>query len=313
VEYRNLGGSGLKISLAGLGCNNFGMRCDGEQTRAVVHRALDEGITFFDTADIYGNRGGSEELLGKALGKRRREVIVATKFGMPMGGGPYERGASRRYVVAAAEASLRRLDTDYLDVYQLHQPDPDTPQEETLAALDDLVRAGKVRYLGNSNFSGWQVADADWISRTRGLARYVSAQNQYNLLDRRIEREVLPACHKFGLGMLPYFPLASGFLTGKYRRGAEAPKGTRLALMQPMAKQVMTEQNFATLERLEECARGRGHTLVELAMSWLACQPVVSSVISGATRPEQVTENVKACGWKLTHEEMKEVDAITRH
>ena len=313
MEYRNLGDSGLKISLAGLGCNNFGMRCDGEQTRAVVHRALDEGVTFFDTADIYGNRGGSEESLGKALGKRRREVVVATKFGMPMGAGPYDRGASRRYLMAAAEASLRRLDTDYLDLYQLHQPDPDTPQEETLAALDDLVRAGKVRYLGNSNFSGWQVADADWISRTRSFARYVSAQNQYNLLDRRIERDLLPACQKFGLGMLPYFPLASGFLTGKYRRGAEPPKGTRLAVMQPMAKQVMTEQNFATLERLEEFARGRGHTLVELATSWLACQPVVSSVISGATRPEQVTENVKACGWKLTDEEMKQVDAITRH
>ena len=313
MEYRNLGDSGLKISLAGLGCNNFGMRCDTEQTRAVVHRALDEGVTFFDTADIYGNRGGSEELLGKALGKRRREVVVATKFGMAMGSGPYERGASRRYIMAAAEASLRRLDTDYLDVYQLHQPDPDTPQEETLAALDDLVRAGKVRYLGNSNFSGWQVADADWISRTRSLARYVSAQNQYNLLDRRIERDLVPACQKFGLGMLPYFPLASGFLTGKYRRGAEPPEGTRLAVMQPMAKQVMTEQNFATLERLEEFARGRGHTLVELAMSWLACQPVVSSVISGATRPEQVTENVKACGWKLTDEERKQVDAITRH
>jgi aryl-alcohol dehydrogenase-like predicted oxidoreductase len=313
VEYRNLGDSGLKISLAGLGCNNFGMRCDTEQTRAVVHRALDEGVTFFDTADIYGNRGGSEELLGKALGKRRREVVVASKFGMAMGSGPYERGASRRYILAAAEASLRRLDTDYLDVYQLHQPDPDTPQEETLAALDDLVRAGKVRYLGNSNFSGWQIADADWISRTRSLARYVSAQNQYNLLDRRIERELVPACQKFGLGMLPYFPLASGFLTGKYRRGSEAPKGTRLALMQPIAKQVMTEQNFTTVERLEEFACGRGHTLVELAMSWLACQAVVSSVISGATQPEQVTENVKACGWKLTHEEVKEVDAITRH
>jgi len=313
VEYRNLGDSGLKISLAGLGCNNFGMRCDPEQSRAVVHRALDEGVTFFDTADIYGNRGGSEESLGKALGKRRREVVVATKFGMPMGAGPYDRGASRRYLMAAAEASLRRLDTDYLDLYQLHQPDPDTPQEETLAALDDLVRAGKVRYLGNSNFSGWQVADADWISRTRSFARYVSAQNQYNLLDRRIERDLLPACQKFGLGMLPYFPLASGFLTGKYRRGAEPPEGTRLAVMQPIAKQVMTEQNFATLERLEEFARGRGHTLVELATSWLACQPVVSSVISGATRPEQVTENVKACGWKLTDEERKQVDAITRH
>ena len=313
MEFRNLGDSGLKISLAGLGCNNFGMRCDAEQSRAVVHRALDEGITFFDTADIYGNRGGSEEMLGRALGSRRREVIVASKFGMPMGDGPCLRGASRRYIVAAAEASLKRLGTDYIDVYQLHQPDPDTPQEETLAALDNLVRAGKVRYLGNSNFSGWQVADADWISRTRGIARYVSAQNQYNLLDRRIERDLLPACKKFGLGMLPYFPLASGFLTGKYRRGSDLPEGTRLALMRPMAKQVLTNQNFTILEALQNFAGKREHTLVELAMSWLACQPTVSSVIAGATRPEQVTENVKACGWKLDADEMREVDTITRH
>ena len=312
MEYRNLGDSGLKISLAGLGCNNFAMKCDAEQTRAVVHRALDEGVTFFDTADIYGRRGGSEEMLGKALGPRRREVIVASKFGMPMGDGPYLRGGSRRYVTAAAEASLKRLGTDYIDVYQIHQPDPETPQEETLSALDDLVRAGKVRYLGNSNFSGWEVADADWISRTRGIARYVSAQNQYNLLDRKIERDLLPACKKFGLGMLPYFPLASGFLTGKYRRGTEAPAGTRLALMAPMAKQVMTDQNFATLEKLEEFSRQRGHTIVELAMSWLACQPIVSSVISGATHPDQVTENVKACQWKLSAEELKEVDTIAR-
>ncbi|HTR60391.1 MAG TPA: aldo/keto reductase [Candidatus Binataceae bacterium] len=312
MEYRNLGESGLKISLAGLGCNNFAMKCDAEQTRAVVHRALDEGVTFFDTADIYGRRGGSEEMLGKALGPRRRDVIVASKFGMPMGDGPYMRGGSRRYVIAAAEASLRRLGTDYIDVYQIHQPDPETPQEETLAALDDLVRAGKVRYLGNSNFSGWEVADADWISRTRGIARYVSAQNQYNLLDRKIERDLLPACRKFGLGMLPYFPLASGFLTGKYRRGTEAPAGTRLALMAPMAKQVMTDHNFGILEKLEEFSKQRGHTIVELAMSWLACQPIVSSVISGATQPEQVTENVKACGWKLSAEELKEVDSITR-
>lgn len=312
MEYRNLGDSGLKISLAGLGCNNFAMKCDAEQTRAVVHRALDEGVTFFDTADIYGRRGGSEEMLGKALGPRRREVIVASKFGMPMGDGPYLRGGSRRYVTAAAEASLKRLGTDYIDVYQIHQPDPETPQEETLSALDDLVRAGKVRYLGNSNFSGWEVADADWISRTRGIARYVSAQNQYNLLDRKIERDLLPACKKFGLGMLPYFPLASGFLTGKYRRGTEAPAGTRLALMAPMAKQVMTDQNFATLEKLEEFSRQHGHTIVELAMSWLACQPIVSSVISGATHPDQVTENVKACQWKLSAEELKEVDTIAR-
>ncbi|MGO9604765.1 MAG: aldo/keto reductase [Candidatus Binataceae bacterium] len=312
MEYRNLGDSGLKVSIAGLGCNNFGMRCDAEQTRTVVHRALDEGVTLFDTADIYGNRGGSEEMLGKALGSRRRDIIVASKFGMAMGEGPYLHGASRRYVVAAAEASLRRLGTDYIDVYQLHAPDPETPQEETLAALDDLVRAGKVRYLGNSNFTGWQVADADWISRTRGIARYVSAQNEYNLLDRRIERDLLPACRKFGLGMLPYFPLASGFLTGKYRPGAEVPKGTRFALMQPMAKRILNDQNFATLTKLEEFARGRGHSMVDLAMSWLASQPIVSSVIAGATRPDQVTENVKACGWKLSAEELKEVDTITR-
>ncbi len=312
MEYRRLGDSGLKVSLAGLGCNNFGMRCDAEQTRAVVHRALDEGITFFDTADIYGNRGGSEEMLGRALGNRRRDVIVASKFGMPMGDGPYMRGGSRRYIMAAVEASLRRLATDYIDVYQIHQPDPETPQEETLSALNDLVRSGKVRYIGNSNFSGWQIADADWISRTHGWPRYVSAQNQYNLLDRRIEREVLPACRKFGLGMLPYFPLASGFLTGKYRRGAELPAGTRLALMQPMAKQVLTEANFLILEKLDEFARNAGRTIVELAMSWLACRPEVSSVIAGATRPEQVTENVKACGWKLSLEELREVDEITR-
>jgi aryl-alcohol dehydrogenase-like predicted oxidoreductase len=312
MEYRNLGDSGLKISLAGLGCNNFGMRCDADQTRAVVHRALDEGVNFFDSADIYGNRGGSEELLGRALGGRRRDVIVASKFGMPMGDGPYLRGASRRYIVSAVEASLKRLGTDYIDLYQLHQPDPDTPQEETLSALDDLVRGGKVRYLGNSNFSGWQIADAGWISRSRGIARYVSAQNQYSLLDRRIEREVIPACERFGVGMLPYFPLASGFLTGKYRRGSELPEGTRLALMKPMAKQVVTEHNFDILEKLEEFARRREHTIVELAMSWLACQPTVASVIAGATRPEQVTENVKACGWKLLPEELKEVDGITR-
>jgi aryl-alcohol dehydrogenase-like predicted oxidoreductase len=224
----------------------------------------------------------------------------------------HTQGGSRRYVTAAAETSLKRLGTDYIDVYQIHQPDPETPQEETLAALDDLVRAGKVRYLGNSNFSGWEVADADWISRTRGIARYVSAQNQYNLLDRKIERDLLPACKKFGLGMLLYFPLASGFLTGKYRRGTEAPAGTRLALMAPMAKQVMTDQNFATLEKLEEFSRQHGHTIVELAMSWLACQPIVSSVISGATHPDQVTENVKACQWKLSAEELKEVDTIAR-
>ena len=313
MEYRNLGNSGLKVSAVGLGCNNFGMRNDAEQTRAIVHRSLDEGITLFDTADIYGNRGGSEEMLGKALGERRRDAVVATKFGMAMGDGPYLRGGSRRYIMAAAEASLKRLGTDYIDLYQIHQPDPETPQNETLEALNDLVRSGKVRYLGCSNFAAWQTVDAMWISRANDLAPYVSAQNQYNLLDRRIERELVPACRQFGVGILPYFPLASGFLTGKYRRGAEPPKGTRLSLIKRMAEQTLTDENFATLERLDKFARDRNHTLLELAIGWLASQPQVSSVISGATSPEQVTENVKAGNWILTIEELAEVDKLTRH
>ena len=313
MEYRNLGNSGLKVSAVGLGCNNFGIRNNAEQTREIVHCALDEGITLFDTADIYGNRGGSEDLLGKALAERRREVIVATKFGMSMGDGPYMRGGSRRYIAAAAEASLKRLGTDYIDLYQIHQPDRDTPQQETLEALNDLVRSGKVRYIGCSNFGGWQTVDALWISRANGLASYVSAQNEYNLLDRRIERELVPACRQFGVGILPYFPLASGFLTGKYRRGAEAPKGTRLSMVQRLADRALTDQNFATLEGLEKFARSREHTMLELAVGWLASQPQVSSVISGATSPEQVVENVKAGNWKLTAEELAEVDKLTRH
>jgi aryl-alcohol dehydrogenase-like predicted oxidoreductase len=313
VEYRNLGNSGLKVSAVGLGCNNFGMRNDAEQTRAIVHRSLDEGITLFDTADIYGNRGASEEMLGKALGERRRDAVVATKFGMAMGDGPYLRGGSRRYVIAAAEASLKRLGTDYIDLYQIHQPDSETPQQETLEALNDLVRSGKVRYIGSSNFAAWQAVDAHWISRANDLAPYVSAQNQYNLLDRRIERELVPACRQFGVGILPYFPLASGFLTGKYRRGAEPPKGTRLSLVKRMADQTLTDENFAKLERLDKFARDHNHTLLELAVGWLASQPQVSSVISGATSPEQVTENVKAGNWKLTSEELADIDKLTRH
>ena len=311
MEHRALGKSGLQVSVVGLGCNNFGMRVDAAQTQAVVRRALEEGVTLFDTADIYGGRGKSEELLGQALGERRKDAIVASKFGMPMGDGPYMHGGSRRYIMDAVEASLRRLGTDYIDLYQIHQPDPATPQEETLEALDSLVRAGKVRYIGCSNFAGWQLADAAWISRERGLASYISAQNLYNLLDRRVERELAPACEHYGVGILPYFPLASGFLTGKYRRGAEPPQGTRLALMRSMAGRVLTDANFATLERLEEFARSHGHSMVELATSWLAAQPQVSSVISGATSPEQVIENVKAAGWKLSADELAEVDKLT--
>jgi aryl-alcohol dehydrogenase-like predicted oxidoreductase len=312
MEFRSLGSSGLQVSLVGLGCNNFGRRCDAEQTRAVVHRALDEGVNFFDTADMYGERGGSEELLGKALGSRRDDIVLATKFGAPMGDAPDQRGASRRWIQRALEASLRRLGTDYIDLYQLHFPDASTPQEETLRALDDLVRAGKVRYLGCSNFASWQLVDALWISRDSGLSSYVSAQNLYNLLDRRIERELVPACREFGVGVLPYFPLASGFLTGKYRAGQAPPDGTRLAGAGPMADRILTEQNFERLAALETFARERGRGLLELAVGWLASQPVVSSVISGATRPDQVTANVAAAAWRLSAEELAEVHRLSR-
>ncbi len=312
MEYRNLGNSGLKVSVVGLGCNNFGMRIDTEQTRVVVGKALDEGINLFDTADIYGNRGGSETMLGKALGPRRKDVIVASKFGMAMGDGPFMKGGSRRYIMAAAEASLKRLNTDYMDLYQIHFPDPETPQEETLGALNDLVRAGKVRYIGSSNFAGYQVADAAWISKTQGYAPYISAQNQYNLLDRRIEKDLTPACAQFSVGILPYFPLASGFLTGKYKRGEEPSKDTRLGAMGSMAKSALTDSNFATLDKLQEFARSHGHSVLELAMGWLASMPQVSSVISGATKPEQVSANVKAGDWKLSAEELAEVDKITK-
>jgi len=308
MELRNLGSSGLKVSKVGLGCNNFGMRIDAEQTKLVVHTALDAGINFFDTADVYGGKQ-SEVFLGKALkGIDRDSVIIATKFAMPTGEG--RQGASRRYIMSAVEASLSRLDTDYIDLYQQHRPDPDTPIEETLRALDDLVTAGKVRYLGNSNFSGWQLADADWTARSEGLNRFVSAQNHYNLLDRRIEREVLPACERFGLGQLPYFPLASGLLTGKYDRGQPAPEDTRLA--GERGQNALTDANFDLVEKLANYATERGHTLLELAISWLACNPLVASVISGATRVEQVQANVAAAGWQLSAEQIAEIQSLRR-
>lgn len=312
MEYRNLGNSGLKVSTVGLGCNNFGMRIDAEAARAVVARALDEGITLFDTADIYGGRGASEEMLGKALGDQRRNVIVATKFGMPFGKGPYLRGGSRRYIVASAEGSLRRLNTDYIDLYQIHQPDPETPQQETLEALTDLVRAGKVRYIGCSNFAAWQLVESLWKSDVKNLASYVSAQNEYSLLERAVEKELVPACRQFGVGILPFFPLASGFLTGKYKRGAEPPKDTRLGAMKGLADRYNTDANWNRVESLQEFAGSRGHSLLELAMSWLAANPCVSSVIAGATRPEQVADNAKAADWKLSAEELTEIDKIVK-
>lgn len=309
MEYRHLGRSGLEVSAAGLGCNNFGRRCDVAETRAVVAKALDLGVTLFDTADVYGD-GLSEEYLGKALEGRRGDVIVATKFAMGPDG-PMRRGASRGYILRAAEASLKRLGTDYVDLYQIHFPDAGTPIEETLRALDDLVRSGKVRYLGCSNFTGWQVVEAAWVTRTEHLSPLISAQNHYHLLDRRIERELVPACERYGLGILPYFPLASGLLTGKYRRGETPPQGTRLAEGR-FAERLLTDENFDRLEKLEAFAREAGHPLLDLAVGWLASQPHVASVIAGATRPEQVEQNVRAAGWKLSGEERVRVAELTR-
>ena len=304
----------MQVSLAGLGTNNFGMRLDYEQSAAVVEAALEAGINFFDTADIYGG-GLSEEYLGRALGSRREEVLIATKFAMPVGEGPFTRGGSRHYIERAVAASLRRLGTDYIDVYQMHQPDAETPIEETLEALTDLVRRGVVRYIGHSNFSGWQIANADWASRTRGLARFVSAQNEWSLLQRGVEAEVMPACREFGLGQLPFFPLASGFLTGKYRRGEPLPAGTRLAAWQqamPARIDALTaEANFDTLEALERYAGERGRSILDLALSWLASDGAVSSVIAGATKAEQIEANVASTlAWRLSAEEFAEVDAI---
>ena len=312
MEKRALGRSGLLVSVVGLGCNNFGMRCDEAQSRAVVDRAIDEGVDFFDTADIYG-QGESERMLGKALGKRRADVMIATKFGgrfltEPLTPG----GASARSIHRSVEASLARLGTDYIDLYQLHFPDSVTPQEETLRTLNDLVHSGKVRYLGCSNFAAWQVADAAWIARTQNLTPYVSAQNLYNLIDRRIERELVGACRHFGLGILPYFPLASGFLTGKYRRGQEPAEDSRMAAMPQAAERTLNDQNFAVLERLEAFARERQHTVLELAVSWLLAQEDVSCVIAGATRPEQVAANVAAAQWRLSRDELEEIDRLTR-
>jgi aryl-alcohol dehydrogenase-like predicted oxidoreductase len=307
MKVRRLGNSGLKVSVIGLGCNNFGMRIDAEQTQAVVDAAIDAGITLFDTADVYGGTK-SEEFLGQALGKRRHEVVVATKFGMPVGGDPKKRGGSRKWIMRAVEDSLRRLGTDYIDLYQHHQPDPDTPVDETLRALDDLVRQGKVRYIGNSNYTGWQIADADW--RAAGGTAFISAQNEYSLLERGIEREVIPACEHFGLGVLPFFPLGSGLLSGKYRRGEAPPEGSRLAAWGGRGQAAMSDANFDKVEALTAWAQERGHTILDLAFAWLLGHKVVSSVIAGATSPEQIAANVATAEWRLTPEEMEEVGRL---
>jgi aryl-alcohol dehydrogenase-like predicted oxidoreductase len=295
MRYRQLGESGLTVSVIGLGGNNFGGRIGLEETRSVVDAALDCGVTLVDTADIYGNRGGSEELLGQVLAGRREHVVLATKFGMDMGNGTVARG-SRSYIRRAVEASLRRLQTDYIDLYQYHAPDGVTPLEETLATLDDLITGGKVRYIGSSNFAGWQVADADWIAQTQHQARFVSAQNHYNLLERDAEQELIPSCVNRGVGVLPYFPLANGLLTGKYSRGQAAPPGTRLT----GRESELTDDVFDKLEALERFGAEHGHSLLEVAIAGLAAMPGIASVIAAATKPEQVRANAAAGDWELS-------------
>jgi aryl-alcohol dehydrogenase-like predicted oxidoreductase len=295
----------LEVSLVGLGCNNFGMRIDETESVRVVHAAIDAGITFFDTADIYGSTN-SEVYLGHALAGRRDSVVIATKFGMRVDA--ERQGARPEYVRRAAEDSLRRLGTDRIDLYQLHQPDPTVPIAETLGALDDLVRAGKVREIGCSNFSASQLQEATAIG-AKGSARFVSVQNEFSLVHREPEREVLPECAHLGITFLPYFPLASGLLTGKYRRGKAAPDGTRLS-QGWAASRFATDEKFATAEALDAFARSRNRSLLELAISWLASHEMVASVISGATSAEQVRQNVTACSWELTKTDLAEIDRI---
>lgn len=310
MDMRNLGRSGLRVSAIGLGCNNFGGRIDLDASRAVVHAALDAGITLFDTADVYGEKGGSETALGEILGPRRKDIVLATKFGMPMDAAGTLKGGSRRYIMSAVEASLKRLRTDWIDLYQLHQADPLTPIEETLRALEDLTRAGKIRYAGCSNLPAWQVVEAVWTARANGLSGFVSCQDEVSLVVRKHEAELMPAMRAHGLGLLPYFPLASGLLTGKYRRNATMPADARLTRMQRLADKYLTGANWALAEKLGDFAEARGHTLLELAFSWLLARPPIASVIAGATKAEQIRANVAAGGWVLTQADLEEIDRI---
>jgi aryl-alcohol dehydrogenase-like predicted oxidoreductase len=310
LAVRQLGDSGIHVTVAGLGCNNFGMRIDAAATKRVVHAALDLGVNFFDTADVYGGRR-SERYLGAALKGRREQAVVLTKFGMPADPDhPERRGASPEHVRRSIEGSLRRLEMDYVDVFMLHRPDPDVPLEATLEALDRLVEEGTVRAIASSNFAGWQVADADWTSRACGLRRFVAAENRYSLLDRSAERDLLPACRRFGVSLIPYSPLGGGLLTGKYRRGLPAPAGTRMAAS-PRAAEMLAGRNFDLAEAVGRFAAERGIAPTAAALGWLAAHPEVASVIAGATTPEQVAANVQATGWEPNEDDLAELSRIS--
>lgn len=306
MQYRQLGASGLQVSAIGLGANNFGRRVDAAGTEKVVHAALDAGVNMIDTSNSYGD-GLSEDFIGQALKGRRREAVLATKVSSRVSDGPNNAGNSRKHIYDQVDISLRKLRTDYIDLYQIHWWDPNTPIEETLRALDDLVSAGKIRYAGCSNFVAWQVCESHWTARTLGISGFVSMQPHYSMLYRKPEEEMIPFCEKYGIGILPYYPLENGFLTGKYRRGQPAPDGTRLS---ENDRGALTGRNFDILEALEAFASERGHTILELAFAWLLASPMVSSVIAGATRPEQVQANAAVAGWSLTTEDMEEVNSI---
>jgi aryl-alcohol dehydrogenase-like predicted oxidoreductase len=307
---RAFGSTGLAVSALGLGCNNFGVRLDLERTKAVVDAAIEAGINFIDTADAYGSRGGSETLLGATLGSRRKDLILATKFGLPMDHEGRLKGGSRSYAMSAIEASLKRLKTDWIDVYYHHRPDPATPIEETLGALDQLVRQGKIRFAGSSNLPGPQLADAMELAGAKKLAPFAAAQDQYSLLSREIETTLVPVIERYGIALVPYFPLASGLLTGKYRKGRPMPMGTRLSEGRNSARFV-NEENFEVIERLAAFCEERGRPMLELAFGWLLARPCVATVIAGATSPEQVRQNAGALGWQMTRDEIATVDRIT--
>ncbi len=308
MKTRKLGKSDLLVSEVGLGCNNFGMLLDLRESGKVIDCAYDQGVTLFDTADIYGNRGGSETILGRVLGARRKSIVLATKFGKPMDDAGEMKGAARDYIMSEVESSLRRLQTDWIDLYQIHEPDPLTPIDETLRALDDLVRQGKVRYIGCSNFSAQQVEEALAVSSAMNLCSFVTCQDQYNLLARSIEGELLPMMDKYSLGLLPFFPLAGGMLTGKYRRGEAPAEGTRFASWKDLGRRYDTEANWNELEHLRRFCADRGGTMLEVAIGWLLSKALVSSVIAGATKPEQVVMNVRAASRPLSPDEVSEIE-----
>ena len=310
MKYRYLGGSGLQVSAVGLGTNYLGRRLNAEESAAIIDQALDLGLNILDTSNSYGG-GRSEEFIGRALKGKRQSVVISTKFSSKLGDGPNQRGASRHQLMRQVEESLRRLDTDYIDVYLVHHPDPNTPIEETLRALDDLVHQGKVRYIGCSNFSAWQVCEGLWTSKMLNLSSFVAVQNNYSLIRREVERELVPLAKEYNLGIMPSYPLGSGFLTGKYKRGEPPPEGTRFVETDLASRRwAMTDKNFDALERLESFAAERDHTVGELAVAWLAANPQVSSVIAGATKTWQVEANVKGGDWTLSDNDMAEIDQV---